>query len=288
MRDVLGYPERVTLYARMVRACSKAMKMNRILTLAATGLMTLACTTAASAADLPRRTPATAFAPAPAFSWTGFYAGANVGYHALSGRTMDFSATESAAGGFATGLRDGAIPARLATRGGAFLGGLQLGYNYQINQFVVGVEADLNYTNANSRVSFLSRAGGDITTTTVEREMSYLGTVRARAGVAFDRLFVYATGGLAYANTRNGFRVDEATTPFSVSASSRATYGWTVGGGAEYALTNNWTVKGEYLFYNLGSSDPGVLVTAGGIRSTLVGSVNNQGHIGKLGVNYKF
>jgi outer membrane immunogenic protein len=169
---------------------------------------------AASAADLPTRAapPAPVFAAAPVFTWTGFYVGVNAGY---GWSNDDFDAFDAA------DIDDD----------GGFVGGAQVGYNYQIGSFVVGLEGDIQYADFGAEGAFdFDRDGDD------DRFESsdWFGTVRARAGVAFDRALIYATGGFAFA--------DDAT-------------GWTVGGGVEYAFTNNLSAKIEGLYVNLDNDD---------------------------------
>ena len=175
---------------------------------------------AASAADLPVRAapPAPIIAAVPVFTWTGFYVGVNAGY--------GWNANDS--------ITVGGIRFDLDDEGG-FVGGAQAGYNYQIGSFVVGLEGDIQYADfgGDDRFDF-DRDGifdDDFNTS------DWFGTVRARAGVAFDRALIYATGGFAFA--------DDAT-------------GWTVGGGLEYAFTNNLSAKVEGLYVNLDQDDSGI------------------------------
>ncbi len=184
--------------------------MKKIL-LSSVALLGLA--TGAMAADLPsRRAPAPIVAAVPVFTWTGFYVGVNAGYGWNTNDTITI-------GGERFDLDDD----------GGFVGGAQAGYNYQIGSFVVGLEGDIQYADfGNDRIVF---ANGDI----VEFDNGdWFGTVRARAGVAFDRALIYATGGFAFA--------DGAT-------------GWTVGGGLEYAFTDNLSAKIEGLYVNLDQDD---------------------------------
>src|SRR3712207_5390474 len=163
---------------------------------------------AASAADLPVRSapPAPIVAAAPIFTWTGFYVGVNAGY---GWSNDDFDAVD---------LADD-------DNDGGFVGGAQVGYNYQIGSFVVGLEGDIQYADFGREFTYL---GNDF------ESSDWFGTVRARAGVAFDRALVYATGGFAFADDANG---------------------WTVGGGVEYAFTNNLSAKIEGLYVNLEHDD---------------------------------
>jgi outer membrane immunogenic protein len=170
----------------------------------------------AMAADLPsRRAPAPIIASVPVFTWTGFYVGVNAGY----GWNTNDSIT---VGGVRFDLDDE----------GGFVGGAQAGYNYQIGSFVVGLEGDIQYADfgGDDRFDFDRDGIADDDF----NNSDWFGTVRARAGVAFDRALIYATGGFAFA--------DDAT-------------GWTVGGGLEYAFTNNLSAKVEGLYVNLDQDD---------------------------------
>jgi outer membrane immunogenic protein len=220
--------------------------MKRIL-IASAALVAL--TAGAVAADLPQRTQAPApFVPvAPAFTWAGFYAGVNAVY-----AWGDFTCN----GGALSEDADG------------FVGGGQLGYNAQFGQFVVGLETDLQWM------------GFDADRTVVgglpvgsEASLDYFGTVRARAGVALDRTLIFATGGFAYGGSD--------VTIAGVGSDDNTHVGWTVGGGAEYAFTNNLTFKGEYLYTDLDEETvviPGVAPVQAGAEFSTV----------RAGVNYKF
>ncbi|MDX3805994.1 outer membrane protein [Bosea thiooxidans] len=192
------------------------MKKYLLASVAALGIIAAG---AASAADLPSRkgpVAAPVYIP-PVFTWTGFYVGANAGY------------------GF------GNVNTNVANNIGdldGFVGGGQVGYNYQMGQFVLGLEADLQYADLNTgRNVFGDRVKTD-----------YFGTVRARAGFAFDRFLPYITGGWAYGRTKT----DIGTLAGVVSDENTHTGGWVIGGGLEYAFTNNIIAGVEYLYVDLG------------------------------------
>ena len=141
----------------------------------------------------------------------------------------------------------------------------------------------------------------------------YLGTVRMRAGYAWDRFLVYATGGLAFGeigrNTNSGaFAVTQAgfvnpftgtlvgattTTPLALGSGSSTRTGWTLGAGAEYAIWNNFSVKAEYLYYNLGhgNNNNGAFFPGAGVAAFGFGNGNHSnrdGNIVRVGLNYRF
>lgn len=260
--------------------------MNKFTIGGAAVMATLMAAGAAQAADLPARR---GFVPAPvvmapAFMWTGFYAGVNAGYS-----FNDNKATTVGTPGF-IGLGAN-VPGSLRTGKDGFIGGGQIGYNYQIGQFVLGVETDLQYVDGKRTTSFTGPALGGITTA-AGSELSYLGTLRARLGlVASERLMIYATGGLAYGNPNNTAAVATGTGALWGGSSDATRFGYAIGAGAEYALTNNWTAKLEYLYYDLGRRT----VTAGPLNAAATATgvayqarFENAGSIVRAGVNYKF
>ena len=159
--------------------------------------------TAASAADLPTRKEAPAPAPAayaPLYSWTGFYVGANVG--GVWG-TGNINATGVSPGDALSAY----FPSTLGGGPTGWLGGGQIGYNYQMGSAVVGAETDFDWTSLRRSGSFTSVATplGPTLTSYGSSRLDWLGTLRARAGFAAtadNRLLLYLTGGLAYGGGR--------------------------------------------------------------------------------------
>jgi outer membrane immunogenic protein len=206
----------------------------------------LSLTAGAMAADLPsRRAPAPIVAAVPVFTWTGFYVGVNAGIGFNNGNDNDIVF------GGTTIFGDSNDDA-------SFVGGGQVGYNYQIGSFVVGVEGDLQWADFGSTTYVFPGVGGG-TAVTVD-SADWFGTVRARAGVAFDRALIYATGGWAFTDNRNG---------------------WTLGGGLEYAFTPNLSAKVEGLYVRLDSDD----FTFGG--ATFSTGDTDFGVV-RAGLNYRF
>ncbi len=239
------------------------------------GAALIALSSAALAADLPSRTVAPA-APAyipPAFTWTGFYVGVNAGY----GFANDGDNSGAVVGGvFFPGASSGS--------GDGFVGGGQVGYNMQFGQFVAGLEADLQYADLgrNDDLGFIAAPGVYVSG---NRGIEWFGTVRGRLGVAFDRLLVYATGGLAYGGGNdNRFG-------FVGNGGDDVEFGWTLGGGVEYAFTNNLTfrVEGLYVDIDRGNSN-GFIVTPAGAVTPVVGTSNGNDGFGvvRAALNYKF
>jgi outer membrane immunogenic protein len=300
--------------------------MKKIL-LASTAVALLAGAGVASAADLPTRKgpPVAPVYIPPAFTWTGFYIGANVGGGWASRNTNNnvfpvFGAVP--VGGTLL------LPTSNGGNNSGFLGGLQAGYNYQfgIGQgFVIGGEVDIDYSdifrNHNNNVflgSFtLPQFPGTVfspsglAAATRSNNNQYIGTVRARVGYAWDRILVYATGGLAYGGIRNngnGFAAGVTATtaagfvnpvnglagPTSAFIGGVTTHGsstktgWTVGAGAEYAITNNWTVKAEYLYANFGRNKTASGFFLPGVATAVNNTSSINVNIVRVGVNYKF
>lgn len=261
----------------------------------------LACAGAALAADLPNRSPAAPAPVAPAFTWTGFYVGANAGYGWSESRTRyDYVIANPAELPEFHAL--GLVPGRLGRNGEGFIGGGQVGYNYQIGQFVVGVEADIQYLDARQRSAHVTTIsdefGAGAVATTAQSSIDWLGTLRARAGYAFDRTLVYATGGLAYGHAKDSTAiaaaaVDQDGPMFGLWSGrrSRTSVGWTLGAGVEYAVTDNLTLKAEYLYYDLGRSRYGVAGVVSDPDDEFRGANarrDTSGSIVRAGLNWKF
>lgn len=239
----------------------------------------------AFAADLPSR-KGPVYAPvAPIFTWSGFYVGVNAGAAFTDNNIRTSGTAANTIGNVAASRRPGSIS--IDDQG--FIGGAQVGYNYQMGSIVLGAEADIMYTDLEKRTSILGTSGA---TSTFRQELSYLGTVRARLGYAFDRTLVYATGGLAYGDVQNTASFSSAANINQIDYFGRRSdveVGYTVGGGVEYAFTNNISLKAEYLYYDLGKKNVPVNLTAfGPAGGSYVSKFENNGHIVRAGLNYRF
>jgi|SRR5690242_2558167 len=211
---------------------------------------------AAFATDLPRPMPGKA-PPMPRvavpYNWSGLYAGAHFGY--LWGRTS----VED----------DGATTERNARTDG-IIGGAMLGYNWQIERAVFGLEGDFGWSNAHgvgtggndgSGGTSGGGAGGSgtgggrvITRGPNNYDLRWTGHVRGRVGYAFDNLMVFAAGGFAFADL--DFQEGAITTTFvTPPASGGKYYGWSVGGGVEWAFAHNAFARIEYLYDDFGHKD---------------------------------
>ena len=214
----------------------------------------LLLTATASAADLGWNAgTSTIYSPTPVSGWSGFYAGINGGYG------WGTQTREPAAGGAET----------LNNTSGWALGG-QAGYNMDMGGFVIGAEADLQW----SSIGYSEDVPG---VGSFKSGIDFFGTVRGRAGMAFGAVIPYVTGGFAA-----GRGTASLTDPGNVVTSQSATHtGWTVGGGLEAKATENVTFKAEYLYVDLGTQ------TYNGLP---VGNldITQRFSVIRAGVNYKF
>jgi outer membrane immunogenic protein len=243
-------------------------------------------------------------APAPVYSWTGFYVGGNVGVS--WGRAVtDFNAApvilDTNAGLISI---PGFVGSSQADPVG-IIGGGQIGYNWQFSStWVAGLEADIQASGerqGNNFTTTSTSAGPELVdgtaVTQYDAKISWFGTVRGRIGYVWDRLMLYATGGLAYgevelAGTRTVSGVF-GPIPWSITSAighSQVNTGWTVGAGLEGALFANWTLKPEYLYVDLGSLDDPDSVfqlnsVSGGQTITHTRFTDN---IFRVGLNYQF
>lgn len=218
-----------------------------------------ALSTGAVAADLPARVPAVA--PAPIFvgvNWTGFYVGVQGGY-----------VTSRVRHSFSNGApTDNSDP-------DGFFGGIHAGYNMQSGSIVYGIEADVNASDLRGsyqNVTGLASAGS--------ARSDWNASLRGRLGVAFDRALIYATGGVAVAEWRyRGGPALPVTSGFNDTQ-----VGWTIGAGIQYAINNNWSVRGEYRYTDFGdirgALNPGF--PAVNMR------VSTQTHTFLAGLSYRF
>ena len=266
------------------------MKTRLLGLLAATAITTLGFS-AASAADLPIRSapPAPVFSAVPVFTWTGFYVGVNAGY---GWQDNNDGSVFVPAGTIAAGSPAGTIVYG-DDNGDGFVGGGQIGYNYQIGSFVLGIEADLQFAdlggnNGTALVPAAYTAAGFVPAGAVGG-IDWFGTVRARAGVAFGQALIYATGGFAYGGA------DDDNDAFGLVNDDDVRTGWVLGAGVEYAFTNNLTAGIEGLWVNLDHDNNGAFIgtvpAAGGRRPVFVaGRDDDEGDffVARAKLNFKF
>jgi outer membrane immunogenic protein len=206
----------------------------------------------AMAADLPPYSSAPYYAPAPIFTWTGAYVGADAAF------------------GFGS-FYNGGNAYFGNPDGGLF--GIEAGYNYQSGPLVVGIEGDLNFGGVAGTVI----APGFSAKGNVNGE----GSIRPRVGYAFDHTLIYITGGYTGANL-NGSLTDTRGAQSIYANESTFLNGWTIGTGVEFAITRNVSVKAEYLYSNYGSSSTLFSGTSDAVRPSLSMSTL------RAGINYHF
>jgi outer membrane immunogenic protein len=236
--------------------------------------------------------------PVPIFSWTGLYVGVQVGY----AWDQDPVTSTSVGGGIPATVVDGvvvtpgtlpfvAVISRSDSPSGV-IGGAHLGYNLQINQWVAGLEGTVDGTSLESSVSgplgFASALGVPHTPIlgSFDTYSAIQGSIRLRAGIAFDRVLIYATGGAAFAGITTDY---SAGVPiFLQESDSKTRSGWTVGGGLEYAVTNNWSIRAEYRYSDFGHQVDypfAVLISPFDLLSVQHHLTQNQV---QFGISYKF
>jgi outer membrane immunogenic protein len=245
----------------------------------------------ASAADIAPQITKAPPAIAPAWSWTGFYIGGNIGYGFTTDRTV--TTVGQTAINNAT-VADGARPTNFSLENDGFLAGGQIGYNWQFGSYVLGVEADIQYTDFRDSVNVVTTgvAFPGTRNNLFSQELEFLGTVRGRLGWTWDRTLIYATGGFAYGevNSATNFFGPLPANVLQFAGSTRnIETGFTVGGGIEHAFAPNWSVKAEYLYYDLGDTTvaTNVIPGSGGVGTGYNVTFRNDGHIARVGLNYK-
>ena len=206
------------------------MKKSYLAMAVATALMS----SAAAAADLGYdRPPGAVSAPSYAYNWQGLYAGLNLGYQ--WGKVTNSP-----------------------VRPEGFMGGGQIGYNWQQGQFVYGLETDLQFSGADDAVA------------PVKFSSSWYGTLRGRGGFTFNNVLIYGTAGLAYGGLKG-----ELT---SGASESKTLGGWAAGVGLEVGLTPAWSARAEFLYVDLAGRGYAITGASNGLESSIL----------RFGANYRF
>jgi outer membrane immunogenic protein len=222
--------------------------------------------------------------PMESFDWSGAYAGVHLGYG-----WGDSRFTDAEYNGFPP-----FFPTVIWDVGSdGFLGGIQAGYNVQTGSVVLSVEGELGY---------LGLKGGKLQPGTDPFDVPYdasgtidkdwYGGISARLGYAWERTLFYLEGGAVYSAANLGFIDTCVTAPCGdtmIEAYKSAGWGYQLGGGVEYAVARNWTIKAEYVYFDFGSH----MITGTGVGGSFEGMVFNihsnlSVHTAKAGLNYKF
>jgi outer membrane immunogenic protein len=272
------------------------MIVNRLLQTGAALITLLA--SPVMAADMPVKT-SLPLPVAPAYSWTGVYFGLNAGWlgannsmvnQATPGVDLGVDVQDLAA------LSTGELS--LGNKSG-FIGGAEIGYNYQFNNWVAGIEADIQGIAGQAVNASITSSSGTLSSTlNGSMDTKWLGTLRGRLGfLPAPTLLVYGTGGLAYSEIQatTSLAQSDSFTSFAGSGTggngfAELVTGWTAGAGVEWMFTQNWSFKVEYLHYDLGTASFSWLATdsainPGTIYQNETTSVHNQGNIVRVGLN---
>jgi outer membrane immunogenic protein len=227
--------------------------MKKIL-LASVALIALVGT--AAAADLPTKGPVYKAPAYAAYNWTGFYIGINGG------------------GGWGNTTWNDTVPGNGSWKTSGWLVGATAGYNWQApgSAFVFGIEGDIDAANINGT----GNNPDCVALVNCQTKSTWLGTIRGRGGYAWDRWLAFVTGGGAFGN----IQASAAGTP--TESSSR--FGWTLGGGVEYAFAGPWSLKAEYLYVDLGNFSCSANACGVPAPTTVSHTVN----IVRAGLNYRF
>lgn len=281
--------------------------------LLASTVLTVAVTMS-SASSAKTKHPSPPPPPAPVYSWTGFYLGGNAGGAWGQSRVTSVANcnTPAGTGYICDSAGTGAANAAAFNAAGsgtinssAFTGGIQAGYNYQWRgDGVVGVETDfdsfhLGGTRQGTGVYPVSGPGapaappaGTAFAIANSTNTNWLWTFRGRIGwLAQPNLLAYVTGGAAVTRLSTSMNYSDTSGAVANGSASATKTGWTVGGGVEWLLTNNWSVKGEFLYLNFGSVTANASVPSAA-KATAIGTISTKAdltaEIARLGLNYKF
>jgi outer membrane immunogenic protein len=235
--------------------------MNFKLTAALAAIIGLGAAQTAVAADLPARPVYKAPVMMPVYNWSGVYVGAHIGGGWSSADIIDPTSNES-----------------IHISSSGFLGGGQIGANWQWSSLVLGLQADISGTDLSStEVTPFSP------TSTVSHKTDWVATVTGRIGYAQNNWLAYAKGGVAFAH--NKYSLVDPSIPASAFGSDTRT-GWTVGGGLEYGFAPNWSGFIEYDYIDFGSHDGSLFSTTAGVD--LPATLKQNIQMVKAGINYRF
>lgn len=237
--------------------------------LIAASVAALTAASAAQAADVVAAQEPAPVVAAPAFSWTGFYAGGQIGgswsdtdvkgHSAVIDYTKSFSPDPS-----------------------GFIGGLYAGYNFDIgNNVVLGIETDWVWGDMDENDKFTYNKVGDVVSSKLKEK--WAGATRARVGYAMDRWMPYLAGGVAYSKVDSNYRLKSSKgdvyPTYSANGSDTLT-GWTIGAGVDYAMTDHLILRAEYRYTDFGDEDYS--------KNNVKYNVDYKTNDFRVGVAYKF
>jgi opacity protein-like surface antigen len=238
-----------------------------------TAFISLSAAQTAPAADMSVKAPVYTPAMATPRNWTGFYLGGHIG--------AAFASTDIADPLGVPIYGDN-------VRSPGFIGGGQIGFNYQLSSIVFGVEADASWVDSDGTNTCFAVSGTTASSNCRVRSDLYA-TVTGRLGYAVDRSLFFIKGGAAWTHEMVDMFVNQNNAGVFTSTNTVTTPGWTVGGGVEYALTPTWSVKLECDYLNFGGQDVATPYVAGnpfGIAP--ITNISQHIHDVKLGLNYRF
>jgi Opacity protein and related surface antigens len=225
-------------------------------------------------------------------SWTGLYLGAHAGYGWGDHDVTPIHPCPTCGNIIANG---GAFTGSASASADGWHGGVQIGANYQVGSLVLGIEADISGADFSSSQTIRMDYDTDWVSAV---NLDMFGTARVRLGYSTGQFLIYATGGLAWARGEMDLDSISITGPVHMASMSGDAYhvGWTLGGGFEYALGSNFSLKAEYLYVDLGKADydPKGAITPdhGGLPAGTpwheLSSTEIDFHTVRIGVNYRF
>jgi outer membrane immunogenic protein len=241
----------------------------------------LASTGASSAADLAMKVPPTV--GAEIFSWSGFYFGVHGGY--------GWGSDPWTQRGFVEFPQ--IIVSNQSPKPTGALGGVQAGANYQVANWVLGVEADVSIMRIKgSHDAPLIEPGGVTATTTATSQLEWLALFTGRAGFAADRALFYVKGGVAAGRTTDNLAFTQTTAGMTefldFGTKDNIQVGGTVGAGVEYAFAPHWSAKLEYDYVDLGKTSEKFSLFTGVASLTIREDIEHRFHVVKAGANYRF
>jgi outer membrane immunogenic protein len=220
----------------------------------------------AQAADMAPVSKAAPPVVAPTWRWTGLYIGGHVGAGWGTSEWGDLSIPQL-----------GTIPGTFASYNvNGFLGGGQIGYNWQSGWMLLGIEADASGADI--------KGSGVCTENMCASKINALGTMTGRIGGTADRALLYLKGGAAWVHERQSLAFNDMNGP-NTASSTRTHWGWTIGGGVEYAFTPNWSGRLEYNFMDLGTDRHHFVFSTG---TEVDFRIRQNIHAVKIGLNHRF
>jgi outer membrane immunogenic protein len=223
---------------------------------------------AADVGTMPFKAPV--LAPTPVPNWTGLYIGGNAGYS--WGRTgVDYTF--------------GGVPTAGTTlEPNSFVGGGQIGYNWQLGSIVLGVEGDIAWRGGSDSATFTSgNIFGDFAF--FNTEQNWVGTVRPRVGFVAQNWLLYGTGGLAFGGFQHSFTETRPGVATRTASDSDKKAGWTAGGGVEYTFNPSWSLGVEYLYMDFGSTT--LSQPATGPLPAASATFDDNSHLVRAKLNYR-